>query len=135
LTGGCGRSRSRSRLARAGRGASESVSLPRKWLVLGFRLHIFFFVLYDFHVYLLAVLHVHNRERSTSLSDSIEDLCIPWVIRAIQISIIDREPVRPEVESPLHSSGKLRSRRDMGRFNHFTRGFVSTESPGGTSEV
>lgn len=73
--------------------APESESLSGERLVLGLGFHVFFLVLLDLHIHLLASLHIHYRKGSASLSNSVENLCVPCIVRAVQVSIVDREAI------------------------------------------
>jgi hypothetical protein len=56
---------------------------------LGLGLDVFLFVLFEFHINLLARLNIHDGERSAALADAIEDLCVPGIVRSEQFTVIN----------------------------------------------
>lgn len=136
LARGSSSSRSRRRCGAGARcWAPKSESLSGERLVLGLGLHVFLLMLLNLHIHLLASLHVHYRKGSASLSNSVENLCVPCIVRAVQVSIVNRETVRPKVEGPLNSLWQLGSSRSTGSLDHLTGSIIATQSTGGTGEV
>jgi hypothetical protein len=71
------------------RRATEALSGSRESLVLWLRLGVFFLMLFQFNIHLLSRLNIHNRERGTALSNTLQDLSVARVIRSVELTIVN----------------------------------------------
>jgi hypothetical protein len=71
--------------------------------ILFLRLYVVFLMLPDFDVHLLSRRDIHDAQWRSALSDAVQDLCVPGVIRAVEVAIVDAKAIIPEVQNSVDS--------------------------------
>lgn len=83
-------------------------------------------MLFDLNIHFLTGKNIHDREGSAALTNSIKDLGVAGVIRSVQIAIIDRETISPEVKCPVNSRRAL-GNSCVGIFHNAAGGFIAAK--------
>ena len=91
-------------------------------------------MLFDLHIYFLTTLNIEDGKWGTTLADLVQNLGVVGVVQTQERTVIDGEPVCPEVEAALDLltwrcllSGRV--------FDHFTGRVVAPQRSSGAFEV